>query len=622
MSAQARYAEERSKRLRDDGVEQFIDISISERFQHFQNDPWVEKSSIKDAKEMFPNNSCEMLILGAGWGGLLYAVRMIEAGIKPENIRIVDTAGGFGGTWYYNRYPGLSCDIESYLYLPLLEETGYIPKHRYSYGQEIRNYANLVAERYGISDSAVFLTTAERLEWNETSKEWHAKLTQRKGDPQTLNVRAKFVAMVNGVLSWPKLPGIPGILDYQGSLFHSSRWDYSVTGGSQEEPVLDKLQDKRVAVIGTGASAVQLASHVARWAEHLYIVQRTPAAVDIRDQRQTDPEWFKKEVATSKGWQRERSRNFHQHFTTAELPTVNLVGDQWTHAQGMVPIAGNPDPNGPKTPGDLPTYMEMLNILDLPRQTRIRSRVDQIVSDHTVAEKLKPWYPTWCKRPCFHNEYLETFNRKNVTLIDTGGKGIDSITRDSITVGSQSYPVDIVIFATGFRPPYGGTPAEKANLKIIGRNGLSMTQEWENNGPSTLHGVLDCNFPNLFLSGPWQASTSGNFLFNDDALATHSAYILKEAKRRADGRHFTVVSTPAAVEDWGMQVLMRSAPMAAIIGCTPSYFNLEGAIDRTPPQDQMKMARSGLWGTGIEDFLKYIEAWRKEGNMMGIEVLV
>jgi len=189
-------------------------------------------------------------------------------------------------------------------------------------------------------------------------------------------------------------------------------------------------------------------------------------------------------------------------------------------------------------------------------------------------------------------------------------------------VGSQSYPVDVIIFATGFRPPYGGTPAEKANLSITGRNGLSMTQEWAQKGPSTLHGVIDHNFPNLFLSGPWQASTSGNFLYNVDALAQHAAYIISEAKRRVDGggKPFAITPNTAAVDAWGMQILMNAAPMAAIVGCTPSYFNLEGEIDRVPPEAQMIMARSGLWGKGIEDFLVRIEAWRAEGNMQGIEV--
>jgi cation diffusion facilitator CzcD-associated flavoprotein CzcO len=308
LQVEKRYDEERAKRLRDDFNEQYIDISLSEQFQYFQEDPWVDPIAVKDARAMFPNERCEVLILSAGFGGLLYAVHMIEAGIRPEDIRIIDTAGGFGGTWYYNRFPGLMCDIESYCYLPLLEETGYVPNHRYVYGEEIRNYANLIAEKWNIAGSAVFCTKAERLAWDEVTKEWQVDLVQKRpGElPQKLNVRSQFVAMVNGVLNWPKLPAFPGIREYQGDIFHSSRWNYGITGGSPADPSLEKLKDKRVAIIGTGATAVQAIPHLARWSKHLYVVQRTPSSVDRRDQRDTDPERFRKEVASSAGWQRER----------------------------------------------------------------------------------------------------------------------------------------------------------------------------------------------------------------------------------------------------------------------------------------------------------------------------
>ncbi|KAI9666523.1 MAG: hypothetical protein M1821_004459 [Bathelium mastoideum] len=620
LQVEKRYGEERAKRLRDDTNDQFIEISLSEKFKHFQKDPWANPAEIKDIRTMFPNNRCQLLILGAGWGGLLYAVRMVQAGIRPADIRIVDTAGGFGGTWYWNRYPGLMCDIESYSYIPLLEETGYIPKHRYASGEEIRNQANLVAHKWGIAESAVFQTKAEKMVWDEASKEWRVELVQqREGEaPQLLSIRTPFAATVNGPIHWPKLPGFPGILDYEGKTFHSSRWDYALTGGSPEDPSLTKLHDKRVAVVGTGASAVQLIPHVAQWSKHLYVVQRTPSAIDRRDQRETDKEWFRKEVATSAGWQRERLRNFHQHFTTGKQPQSNLINDEWTHAPAMVAISGNPV--GPKSMEELPAYMKLLHSIDLPRQDRIRARAEDIVKDPSVARKLQAWYPSWCKRPCFHDDYLPTFNRDNVTLLDTNGKGPDRITAESIVVDDQSYPVDIIIFATGFRAPFAGSPAEKANCTITGRNGISMSEAWALDGPTTLHGTLDCNFPNLFLSGPWQASTSPNYLFNVDEQAKHAAYILTEAQRRAKGQAFTVKATPTAVEDWGLQVLMHAAPMAAMAGCTPGYFNMEGALDRVPPETQMKLARSGLWGSGIEDFLTHIEAWRAEGKMQGVEV--
>ncbi|TVY82158.1 FAD-binding monooxygenase ausC [Lachnellula suecica] len=271
---------------------------------------------------------------------------------------------------------------------------------------------------------------------------------------------------------------------------------------------------------------------------------------------------------------------------------------------------------------EVPDYVKTLHAIDLPRSNRIRARVDSVVTDPKVAEKLKAWYPSWCKRPTFHDEYLPVFNRDNVTLVDTDGKGLDSITNGSIIAGSQSYPVDVIIFATGFREPFGGTPAERANMTITGKGGVSMSKEWASKGPSTLHGILDHNFPNLFLSGLWQSSNSPNFVFSVGEVAKHAAYILAEAKRRTGGQPLTVTSTPAATEDWATQIMMHGLPLAAGMGCTPSYFNIEGAIDRAPPEQQMLIARSGIWGYGFEDFLKQLEAWRAEGNMKGVEVQV
>lgn len=616
----ARYEEERKRRLRDDGNAQFIEVANSAQYEHFADDPWVDPATIQPLQSKFPDGRSEMLIIGAGWGGIQSAVRMVEAGIPAEEIRIIDPAGGFGGTWYWNRYPGLMCDIESYLYLPYLEETGYVPKHRYSQGEEIREYANLVAQKWGLMGSAVFQTQAQKIVWDNDAKEWTVNLIQRrKGQsPKTLEIRSRFVTISAGVLNWPKLPDIPGILDYQGDMFHSARWAYDVTGGSPKDPSLAKLKDKRVVIIGTGATAVQIVPQLAQWCKHLYVVQRTPSSVDVRDQRETDEKWFHQEVARSKGWQRERMRNFHQHFTLGEMPAVNLVNDGWTRAPGLVGITGHTE--GPKLPEEIPAYAVRLMEIDSARQARIHTRVDEEVKDRDIAERLKPWYPVWCKRPAFHDDYLKSFNQDNVTLVDTGGKGVDRMTVDSLVIGDKMYQADVVIFATGFLAPPAGTPAEKANMSVIGLGGVSMSEEWPRFGPTTLHGVIDAKFPNLFLSGPQQASTSGNYRFNLDEYAKHISYILAEAKHRANGAHFVVVASAEAVEDWGMQVMMHSAPMGVAIGCTPGYFNLEGDLDRVLPEQQMVLARSGLWGSGIEHWLEIIENWRADSEMKGIVV--
>ncbi|KAJ5638842.1 hypothetical protein N7528_001232 [Penicillium herquei] len=600
---QIRYEQERQKRLRDDGNAQYIEIAKSAQYGHFAEDPWVDPAAVKSLHEKFADQKTEMLIIGAGFAGIQNAVRMVEAGIPPGDIRIIDPAGGFGGTWYWNRYPGLMCDIESYSYLPYLEETGYMPKHRYSQGEEIRQYINLVAQKWGLVDCAVFQSQAHEIIWDDIAKDWSVSLTQRRaGQSETLKIRSKFVTIAAGILNWPKLPNISGILDYQGDMFHSARWAYNITGGSPTDPSLTKLKDKRVLVVGTGATAVQIVPQLAEWCKHLYVVQRTPASVGVRDQRETGKEWFYREVANSKGWQRERIRNFHEHFTLGEPPI-----------------------EGPKSPEEIPEYAARLVEIDASRQQRIHDRVDQEVQDPMTAEKLKPWYPVWCKRPLFHDDYLKTFNQDNVTLVDTEGKSIDRMTADSVVIGKEAYEADIIIFATGFLAPPAGTPAEKANMSVIGLDGVSMSTEWPRVGPTTLHGVIDSKFPNLFLSGPQQAATSGNYRFNLDEYAKHISYILTEAKRKAassgsEGASFTVAPSTEAVEDWGMQVMMHAAPMGVAMGCTPGYFNLEGELDRVPLEYRMILARSGLWGYGIEHWLEVIENWRASGDTRGIVV--
>ncbi|KAJ5718662.1 hypothetical protein N7488_004308 [Penicillium malachiteum] len=620
---QTRYEQERQKLLRDDGNAQYIEIAKSAQYGHFAEDPWVDPAAVKSLHEKFTDQKTEMLVIGAGFAGIQNAVRMVEAGIPPEDIRIIDPAGGFGGT-------GLVLEsvsrIDSYSYLPYLEETGYMPKHRYSQGEEIRQYINLVAQKWGLVDCAVFQIQAHEIVWGNIAKDWSVSLTQRRaGQSETLKIRSKFVTIAAGILNRPKLPNIPGILDYQGDMFHSARWAYNITGGSPTDPSLTKLKDKRVLVVGTGATAVQIVPQLAGWCKHLYVVQRTPASVGVCDQRETDKEWFNNEVANSKGWQRERIRNLHEHFTLGKPPSVNLVSDEWTRAPGLVGLTGYTE--GPKSPEEIPEYAARLVEIDTSRQQRIHARVDQEVKDPITAEKLKPWYPVWCKRPLFHDDYLKTFNRDNVTLVDTEGKSIDRMTADSVVIGKEAYEADIIIFATGFLAPPAGTPAEKANMSVIGLDGVSMSKEWPRVGPTTFHGVIDSKFPNLFLSGPQQAATSGNYRFNLDEYAKHISYILTEAKRKgassgSEDASFAVAPSTEAVEDWGMQVLMHAAPMGVVMGCTPGYFNLEGELDLVPPEYRMVLARSGLWGYGIEHWLEVIENWRASGDTKGIQVVM
>ena len=330
MKIQEKYVLERTKRLRDDGTNQYIDVGSSDKFKHFAADPWVEtEPPVADIRDVVDDSRCKVLILGAGFVGLTVAARLTQAGIDVKDIRIADTAAGFGGTWYWNRYPGLMCDVESYVYMPLLEELNYMPKHKYAYATELRSYANLLANKYHLRDKALFQTSLRGVTWDDKDKEWVVQLRQeRKGhEAVELQVRTSIFCIASGILHHPKLPSIPGLEKFSGHTFHTSRWDYTCTGGSPTEWDLEKLRDKRVGYIGTGATAMQAVPQLAKNAKELYVFQRTPSSVDERGQRPTDPEWWAVQTK-EKGWQRRRNINFAAQFQhPSQRPELDMVGD-------------------------------------------------------------------------------------------------------------------------------------------------------------------------------------------------------------------------------------------------------------------------------------------------------
>lgn len=519
MKVQQKYEEERQKRLRPDGDAQYVDLSYSDQFKHYRDDSWLNERSEKVT--INKNEHIKYLILGAGCGGLLYAVKLVQSGIPASEIRMVDSAGGIGGTWYFNRYPGLMCDVESYVYLPLLEETKYVPKHKYSYGEEIRQYLNDVADKYQLSESAMFRTKIDSLVWDDVHDQWKVSMTKERKDqaPLKTSITTQFIIATSGLLLHPKLPGVAGIKDFKGPSFHTSRWAYSVTGGSPSDPTLDKLRDKRVGIIGTGATAIQAVPHLARYAKHLTIFQRTPSSVDSRGQQPTDPEIFSSKVATHPGWWKERNLNMVAHLSDAIKPTdTNLVNDKWSSCHTYRGLVGGP--NGPSSIEDVPAFMASLYAKDMPRAEEIRRRVDDIVKDKRTAHSLKHWYASWCKRPTFHDEYLPCFNLPNVELVDTDGKGLDSLIATGAVFAGKEYPLDILIFSTGFRSPGIGGPAQRAGMRVTGRNGKDMDVKYDE-GVATLHGVITHGFPNFFIPGPFQAAATANQNFTADVLSDH-----------------------------------------------------------------------------------------------------
>ncbi|KIW84316.1 hypothetical protein Z517_03566 [Fonsecaea pedrosoi CBS 271.37] len=626
-----KYKEESAKRFRADGMKQFTNLATSEKYQNYIQDIWVDDNAIDPGANSITDGSRhEVLILGAGYGGLLAAARLIQAGIDKNDIRLIDAAGGYGGTWWFNRYPGLMCDVESYCYMPLLEELGYMPKHKYSYGPELRQHAENIARHFDLQDKTLFQARAVSMNYNDSKGEWTTKLrSMRKGQVgQEITVSSRFAILAGGTLNWPKILNLPGMDEFKGHTFHTARWDWAYTGGSDSEtnPALVNLTDKRVGIIGTGATAIQAVPELAKWAKKLYVFQRTPSAVDVRGQQVTDEKWWAHEIGGRKGWQTERRLNFAAFASnTIPRPKVNLVDDGWTKFPSYAGLIGSP--GAPLSNDDVSTYVTLLSTMDLARQERVRARVDEVVKDKVTADKLKAWYPGWCKRPCFHDDYLESFNSSNVTLVDTDGRGVDGLSEHGVLFDGQEYPVDVLIFSTGYEARLGSSPAGRLHMDVVNHEGFSLDDKWEQ-GIATLHGIQSNGFPNLFWLGLWQTGLSPNQCQMVDELAQHMAFVFKATVQKFGGRRedhnnsllkskdryaFTIEPTIAAEETWTKKIIASAGAFAAMANCPPSYFNGEGDVYRIAdmgPEAREKLARGGSWGRGFADFARELESWR------------
>ena len=570
----AKYAKERDRRLRPDANTQYHRTSGA--FGYYAKDPYTPRTEREPLTD-----TVEVLVVGGGFGGLLTGAQLRQVGV--ESIRMLDEAGDFGGTWYWNRYPGIHCDIESYSYMPLLEEVGTVPKWRYAPGEEIRRHAVAIAQTFGLYRDTVFHTRVTDLEWDEATDEW--VVSTDRGD----RMRARFVITSSGTLTQPKLPGIPGIESFQGHTFHTSRWDYDYTGGDQEGG-LTGLADKKVAVVGTGATGVQVVPHLGQDAKHLYVFQRTPSSVDVRDNRPTDPDWA---ASLRPGWQRERMENFLA-IVSGEQVDNDLTQDGWTstaHLQRKM-ITGAVDTSLSPHERELREELD-----DARKMNRIRARVDQVVDDPATAELLKPWYRYMCKRPCFSDHYLQTFNRENVTLVDTADHGgITRMTEDAVVVGDTEYPVDCVIFATGFDVGVSGVVS--GTMPVKGRGGQNLLDSWRH-GPRTLHGFYSDGFPNLFQLGSLHNANAVNFTNILLEQAEHIAAVIAEGIKTGAR---AIEPTSKAVEEWGRTIRENALDNAAFQAeCTPGYYNREGAGG----------AGGTSYGPGPVAFHRLLAHWRK-----------
>ncbi|EKJ70878.1 hypothetical protein FPSE_08929 [Fusarium pseudograminearum CS3096] len=607
-----KYAEERNKRLRPEGTAQYINLADSD-LQKLVADPWVDYEALaRQAQPLQDGDSPKFLVVGAGINGITFAARLIEAGFSAQDIVLVDIAGGYGGTWYWNRYPGLMCDVEGYCYLPLLDETGYMPKHKYSFGSEIRGQCERVATHYGFR--AMFSTKVDSHVWDETKGRWIVQMTQSFGDvqpPKQMKVQAQFLFLCGGVLAVPKAPGLPGLAEFsaQNAIFHTSRWDYTVTGGSQEQPDMVNLKDKRVAIIGTGATSVQAVPHLAKWAKHLYVIQRTPSYCGERTQQETTPETWAKVTESGPGWQRRRMTNLNS-FLTAEPEPVDLVDDGWSRNQARSGLIGSSSQLMEQAATG--KHIDALLRIDEPIADELRARVDSEVRDPNTAEKLKPWYPGWCKRPTFNDDYLATFNRDNVTLVDTNGNGIDRYTERGIVVGGRELDVDVLVLATGFTPSGQLLPEELLKASIIGRDGRLLKDKWDSSEVGTLFGVATNGFPNLFSVFGRGSPASYNMTSGFDITGRLIAHVIAQATKESKQPERLVIEVDRRDEEkWMAQVAKNAAWYSALTICTPSYFNAEGEKAPSTPEKQYQQALTATWGRGVNDYERIVTEYTK-----------
>jgi cation diffusion facilitator CzcD-associated flavoprotein CzcO len=583
----ARYRAERDRRLRPEALGQYLEMKGEHA--HYRDDPYVAPGFTRDPL----NDDVDVLVIGGGLGGVMLGTQLRQGGV--ENIRFIERGGDFGGVWYWNRYPGVACDTQAILYLPMLEEMGCLPDRKYAPGSEIRDYIHQIARKYDLYRDACFQTEVSGLRWDDEAERWI--VSTNRGDA----IRARFVNIALGPMEKPKLAGIPGLEDFHGHAFHTSRWDYAYTGGGPTGG-LDKLADKNVGIIGTGATAIQCVPHLAEAAKHLYVFQRTPSAVDVKNDDTLDQTKFKE---MGPGWQDRLWENFTAIVSGIWLEE-DLVGDGWTSVMtNMKELIQRKEARGETVENP----MMLAQLADYMKMESIRDRVSDTITDASTAEALKPWYDRFCKRPCFSDNFLPAFNRPNVTLVDaSGGRGVERITQKGVVVEGKEYPVDALIYSTGFDV---GTPlVKRMGYEIAGRGGLLLSHKWAG-GAATMHGIGSHGFPNLFIMSVVQTGVSLNFAHMIFEQARHIGYILSRAVSEA----IDVVEVSLDAEEaWCGEIDRKATNQEAFMReCTPSYFNFEGDIGR-------RNVRNSQYGGGPTEFYRLIAEWRDLGTMPGLEL--
>ncbi|HEY0957707.1 MAG TPA: NAD(P)/FAD-dependent oxidoreductase [Novosphingobium sp.] len=586
----AKYRQERDKRLRKDLGAQYLKPGKAVHVEDHTVDPFtplIRREAISE--------ETDAVILGAGWSGIMAAYHLTQAGIT--SFHNIDHAGNFGGTWYWNRYPGIQCDNDAYCYLPLLEEMGALPSKKFADGKEIYDYIQTIPDKFGFRDKALFHTVITGLKWDESIRRW--RVSTNRGD----DIRARFVIMCGGTLSTPKLPGVPGIDKFKGHMFHTSRWDFAYSGGSWDNPVLDKLKDKRVAIVGTGATSIQAVPYLGKYAKQVYVIQRTPSSVDERPNPPTDPEWA---ASLEPGWQAARQQNFLRAANEIIPPgDPDLICDIWTEINRN--LNGELEKEGwPQLPMD--EFMKRREMMDFRVMERLRNRVSSIVKDTETAEALKPWYGFMCKRPLSNNDYYETFNLPNVKLIDVSEtQGLEAMTEKGFTANGIEYEIDCMIFASGFEVT--GDLKKRWGIETIeGRDGTSIYDHWAD-GPATLHGTMTHKFPNMFFTGYVQGGLNGTTTLQFGSQGYHASRIIRDV---LDKGYSSVEPSKEGQEDYIRRFNEVALDLSAYLNeCTPNYFTNDG-------DKEAKWFLFRGWGLGWDNWAGMLEDWRQKGDMEGM----
>jgi len=586
-----KYRIERDKRLRPEGNRQYI--KIEGEFSEYLEDHFVRERVEREPLDVDLN----VLVIGGGFAGLQAAAQLRM--LNVDDVRIVERAPDFGGNWYWNRYPGAACDSESYGYFALLEETGYMPSSRFPDAAEIQEHATRIGRHFDLYKDALFQTNVTSLVWDQDADRWLAGTD--RGD----RLRPRFVILAGGETMNIKLPGIPGIRSFKGHSFHTARWDYNYTGGSVKGK-LDKLKDKRVAIIGTGCSGIQVVPHLGESAQQLLVIQRTPALVDPRNNAPTDQSWVN---GLEPGWQELRVQHLFADMEGRAAEPANDKGFCDQHRE-LRRLAAEVTKAADEAGVEL-TTRDVLELSDMQYMERVRDRIGSVVMDPATAESLKPYYATWCKRPAWNDAYLETFNRPNVTLVDAPD-GVERITETGLVVNGIEYEVDLIVYGSGLEVGHSSV-FKIARFPIVGRGGVTLDEHWADSFHN-MHGVLVHNLPNYFQMTVIGAGLGINYIYPNGKQAEHIAWIIRHC---IDEQIASVEPTRDAEDEWRRALddshSPESNPVWAEYGnvraaCTPGYMNNEGDA-----QDN-KGIFANIYGFGALGYIKLLEDWR-EGDV-------